>query len=140
MKKRLVFAALFLALTATAQADSAASSGPQKAGAARLPFTPSFASVVNKINGCTASLTCPNGTGISCSSGVPSTCTVGTNYVDCNGARTNCPTTCYIERQCCNGDFVACEGSTPTSCSFSGGGVKCDGFTYPCVPRFCLDQ
>jgi len=135
VKTRLVFAALLLALTATAQADSAAPSSTQGAGAAQLPFIPSFASVINKTIGCTASLTCPNGTGISCSSGVPSTCTVGTNYVDCNGARTNCPTTCYIQRQCCNGEFVSCEGSTPTSCRFAIGGVRCDNDVYPCP--FC---
>ena len=83
-------------------------------------------------DGCFADLTCPNGTYISCSSGTPGTCTAGSNFVECNGVRTNCPTGCAIERECCDGSWVYCQGN---SCNYTPRGVNCDGIVYRCP--FC---
>lgn len=127
MKPRLALAALLLSLLATtAQAVLAAPSGPREAAAACLALSP-LASAVNMTGGCTASLTCPNGTPISCSSSVPGTCTSASYFVDCNGARTNCPIICSIQSDC----GAYCEGSR--LCRLGGlGGVTCDGLHYSC--------
>lgn len=89
--------------------------------------------VISNKSGCNANVTCPGGQFISCSSGVPGTCTAGATFVICNGVRTDCPPppTCSEERECCDGGSVYCEGTT---CSLTARGVRCDGITYNC-PR-----
>jgi hypothetical protein len=123
--KRILFVCLLvliLPLAATAGTPSASA-----------PFFASWhqPKVIQNKDGCSANVTCPSGAWISCSSGVPGTCTAGATYVDCNGARTDCPA-CTAERDCCDGSSsVYCEGNT---CSLTFRGVKCDGVIYTC-PR-----
>ena len=93
-------------------------------------FLAARSTVFTTADGCFANLTCPSGAYIYCSSGVPGTCTVGSNYVECNGQRTYCPA-CAIEKECCDGSWVYCEGNT---CSYLFRGVRCDGISYLC-PR-----
>lgn len=87
--------------------------------------------VTNYKSGCTASLNCSNGAFLFCSSGVPGTCSVGSNWVECNGNRTYCPL-CTITRVCCDGTEAYCEGYQ--SCSYIFRGVKCDGVSYQDCP------
>ena len=92
--------------------------------------TPS--TVVNFKDGCSATKSCPNGGSVSCSSGVPGTCSVGNYWVNCNGNFQQCPIACWLEKECCDGSWVYCEGYT--SCSNVARGVKCDGVAYLCPP------
>ena len=60
---------------------------------------------------CTISQQCSNGSTVSCS-GPAGTCTSGYNYVQCNGARSSCPTACGISYQCAYGGFLSCYSAT----------------------------
>jgi hypothetical protein len=89
-------------------------------------------SVVNFKEGCTASKNCPLGGSVSCSSGVPGTCSVGNYWVNCNGNFQQCPIACFAEKECCDGSWAYCEGYS--TCSQIPRGVKCDGISYAVCP------
>ena len=82
-------------------------------------------------NHCSATWQCPiGGFSISCTGHV--NCTAQPNFVQCDGARQDCPI-CYAEVDCCgNGDIESCYGYS--SCSQIGRTVTCDGITYRCGP------
>lgn len=59
---------------------------------------------------CNVSQQCSGGSTISCS-GQSGTCTTGSNYVECGGSRTYCPSQpqpCGISYQCAYGGTVTC--------------------------------
>jgi hypothetical protein len=85
---------------------------------------------------CTVSQQCPSGGSVQCM-GPAGTCTTGSNYVQCNGVRTYCPTPCSAFVQCAYGGFISCnsqwyceEGSDYVYCQ-GAGTLTCD----ECVPR-----
>lgn len=84
-----------------------------------------------KQSGCSAQLICQL-TVISCNSPNPGTCSVGSNYVECNGNRTYCPN-CSAQLTCCDGQRIFCFGYD--SCSETSSSVICDGQPG----GFCLD-
>ena len=128
MSRSLIGSLVFLLILGAVAAQAA---GP--ASQTAVPMVADFATgplVFTTADGCTASLTCPSGAYLYCSSPVPGTCTAASNYVECNGQRTYCPA-CTAEKECCDGSWVYCEGNV---CSQLFRGVRCDGIAYLC-PR-----
>lgn len=81
---------------------------------------------------CSVSLECPDGTILQCD-GTNYSCTTGSNYVECNGQRTYCPS------QQCTARVFCREAGCDVICSSSNGDchegpdyVRCDGQTTQC--------
>jgi len=107
----LVVVALVAVVALPAAAAQVGSSHTQPEKAATAPSGPSAPS------GCTA-------TKNDCGQGCPpltctgaNTCTVGSNYVECDGVRSYCPTHCGC-------DAIALCGPGP------GGSIYCQGYSY----------
>jgi hypothetical protein len=89
---------------------------------------------------CTVTLRCDVGAGdytVSCSS-PNGNCTAGGDYVECDGARSNCPI-CYVSFDCCHdgSDIIDCYGFS--SCSRLFRRVVCDGTEHVCGPAWRCD-
>jgi hypothetical protein len=135
MNRRVIWCLVyFLIMAVVAQAAPAPGTICPATDAATQFFASLIASaprVTQTKDGCFADLNCPSGAYIHCSSGTPGTCTAGSDFVEYNGTRTDCPA-CSLEKQCCDGSWVYCQGS---SCFYTVRGVNCDGVAYRCP--FC---
>lgn len=85
---------------------------------------------------CEASLTCPDGTPISCQTQNGSRfniCEVGPHYVNCDEHLTYCPVACTASTECSGGFSISCNGYQPNSCfEKTGFYIECDGVRRSC--------
>jgi len=80
---------------------------------------------------CTIGLECSGGSIISCN-GTNNQCSLGSNYVECNGVRTTCPSApCSASLLCSNGSTVSCTGTNNT-CITGSNYVECNGLRKTC--------
>ncbi|HEY9422726.1 MAG TPA: hypothetical protein VIW92_15030 [Thermoanaerobaculia bacterium] len=84
---------------------------------------------------CTATKSCPIGTNVTCHG--TSSCVLGSDYAECDGIRSPCPTTatmCSASYECLGSPYtVACSGPEPCSSDPSSRSVTCGNTTLTCA-------